>query len=449
MQELLVIVNAIERSSPYRPTKLDTLASPSGGDTILSEETIAAYDRPGARASYDELAGHLQDLPAHPEALVVKGLLCRRLAELALAEAMVSQVTGEADRSSDIRELEARIYGHYDPTLFKASLSKKIELLEEAPVPNDLEITKAALLDELEQYAHAVQTEGEAVIFEQPSAKTLMAVGEWLEDQFGDIFDEIDAIEGDELGADQLVELFNLAIETTPALRSNGWRAKVIERAKNVVSVFAHSREIVVPFQRQVAKSAAKNLVVHEVFGHALRSGVAESGDDEIGTVGTATYDEFEESFEIALEQCLNRQYDPKCGIDHYVSIGLVDSLGLSQEKLAQLTKSMHQIMLAGDKLTPDTVAQSAQMTERQVRRTFAGMTDVDPGIAHRKDINYLHGLNGAWKLLNAIVEADQVDEGMRWLLLAKFNPFNPVDRELVNERVPMPSSIKAVVEDA
>gem|GEM_PF-5242807 len=43
-------------------------------------------------------------------------------------------------------------------------------------------------------------------------------------------------------------------------------------------------------------------------------------------------------------------------------------------------------------------------MTEGQIRRTFAVMKDVDLGIAHRKDINYLHGLNGACKLLNAIM---------------------------------------------
>lgn len=275
----------------------------------------------------------------------------------------------------------------------------------------------------------------------------MTAIGEWLDDQFGDIFDAIDAIEGDELDAHQLVEIFNLAIKTTPDLHNNGWKAKVIERIKSAVSVMASSHETVVPSQRRFSKSIAKKLNVHEVFGHALKSGVAESAGDEIGAIGTATYGEFEESLEIALEQCLNRKYDPKRGIDHYVSIGLVESLGLSQEKLAQLTKSMHQIMRAGDKLTPDKVVRSEQMTEKQIRRTFAGMTDVDPGIAHRKDINYLHGLNGAWKILNAIAEADQVDEGMRWLLSAKFNPFNPVDRELVNKRVPMPSSIAAAVE--
>lgn len=447
-QVLSAITNAMEGSSSYTPARLDTLAS-SEGDTILSEKTIAVYDPEGARASRNELAAHLESLflAASPETLAMRELLRQRLAELALAGVMVDQVTGEADRSDNIRELEAEIYSHYDPALFKGALHKKIELLEKTLVPEDLETAKAALLDELEQYANMVQTEGEEIVLEQPSEKTLMAVGEWLDDQFDDIFDEIDVIEGDKLDADKLVEIFNLAIETTPDLRDNGWRAKVIERAKSAVSVMASSREIVVPLQRQFSKAAAKKLLVHEVFGHALRSGVAESSGNEVGTIGTATYGEFEESFEIALEQCLNRKYDPKRGIDHYVSIGLVESLGFSQDKVAQLTQSMRQITLAGDKLTPDKVAQSEQMTERQIRRTFAGMTDVDPGIAHRKDINYLHGLNGAWKLLNAIVEADQVDEGMRWLLSAKFNPFNPVDRELINKRVSMPSAIKAVVE--
>lgn len=57
------------------------------------------------------------------------------------------------------------------------------------------------------------------------------------------------------------------------------------------------------------------------------------------------------------------------------------------------------------------------------------------------------HGLNGAWKLLNAIVEADEVDEGMRWLLSAKFNPFDETDRQLVGQYAKMPPSIKEALE--
>lgn len=85
----------------------------------------------------------------------------------------------------------------------------------------------------------------------------------------------------------------------------------------------------------------------------------AMSSGNEVGTIGTAVYGEFEESFKIALEKCLNRGYDPKRGIDHYVSIGLVESLGLFQDKVAQMTQAMRQIALAGDELTPDKVAQS------------------------------------------------------------------------------------------
>lgn len=397
------------------------------------------------------LTGKLHELQQQPttENLARAAQIRRLLTELELAEVMVSQAVGGVDRSSDIHALEKELYGHYSPLLFKAALRKKIELLAATPVPEDMELARVALLDELKMYADSVQVDGEEVPLERPSTRALAVVGEWLHSQFGDVFDEIDAIEGDELTANQLVDVFNFAIETTPDLRDNGWRAKVIERAKPSLSVAVLSQNVLVPSQRRVSKAVAKNLLVHEVFGHALRSGVAESGGDEIGTMGTATYGEFEESFEIALEQCLEGEYDPKRGLDHYISIGLAESIGLAQRKIAQLTISMHQIELARDGLTQEKIVESEQLTERQIRRTFAGMTDVNDGIAHRKDIDYLHGLNGAWRLLNAIVEADQVDEGMRWLLSAKFNPFDAVDRALVNKRVPMPSSIAAVVERA
>ena len=316
-----------------------------------------------------------------------------------------------------------------------------------APLPEGLEVARAQLLDELDTYANSVDSGGELMEIEQPRKQTLYAIGDWLRDQFGDIFDEIDTIEGDELDAHQLVDVLNMAIMTTPALRDNGWLAKTIRRNKSAVSVFASDRDVVVSEQRRVSKLIAKKLVVHEAFGHALKSGIAETNGDEIGTIGTATYGEFEESFEIALEQCLVGEYDPRRGLDHYITIGLSETVGLSRDKIAQLTNSMRQITLAGDGLTPESIARADTLTANQIRRTFAGLTDVDDGIAHRQDINYLHGLNGAWRLLNAIVQADQVDEGMRWLLSSKFNPYDQLDRRLVERHAQIPSSIKTVLE--
>ena len=74
-----------------------------------------------------------------------------------------------------------------------------------------------------------------------------------------------------------------------------------------------------------------------------------------------------------------------------------------------------------------------------QIRRVFTGMTDVDDGIAHRKDIDYLHGLNNSWALIDFMAENHCVDEVMSWILSAKFNPFNEDDREHVEQYHPMP----------
>ncbi len=438
----------IKGASPYTPGKtLDTIAT-TAGDTMLAPAAVNTLDVDSMTVA----EWHLRDFLSKETSAGVReqaqaAIIQNRLAEIALIRASHGQVTGENDNSAEIHELQQSLYGHYSPALFRAALRKKVELLEATSVSQDLEVTKAQLLDELDVYASPGELETEKMELEQPSAETLQAIGDWIHGQFEDIFDEIDAIDGDELDAEQLVDVLNMVIDTTPALRENGWRAKVMQRNKNAVSVFASDRETVVPSQRRVTKAGAKKLVVHEVFGHALRSGIAETNGDDIGTTGTATYGEFEESLEIALEQCLDGVYNPRRGLDHYITIGLAETAGLSRDKIAQLTRSMRQITLAVNGLTPEKIQRADVLAEGQIRRTFAGLTDVDDGITHRKDINYLHGLNGAWKLLNAIVEADEVNEGMRWLLSAKFNPFDETDRQLVGQYAKMPPSIKEALE--
>lgn len=437
----------IDRAASYRSGKtLDTLAAATG-DTILAPAAVGALDVDDMSVAEQHLRDFLaSDMGVDVREQAQAAIVQQRLAEIALIRANHGQATGEIDNSAQIHELQKSLYGHYSPALFRAALRKKIALLETISVPEDLEIAKAQLLDELDTYADSDESGVEQVELEQPRPETLQAIRDWIHSQFEDVFDEIDAIDGDELDAEQLVDILNMAIETTPALRENGWHAKTIQRNKSAVSVFASDREVVVPIQRHFTKGSAKKLVVHEVFGHALRSAIAEMNGDEIGTTGTATYGEFEESFEIALEQCLDGTYDPRRGLDHYITIGLAETAGLSREKIAQLTNSMRQLAVAGDSLTPEKVQKAATMTEGQIRRTFAGLTDVDDGITHRKDINYLHGLNGVWKLLNVIVEAGQVDEGMRWLLAAKFNPYDLIDQRLVSQYLEPPSSIKKVL---
>lgn len=440
----------ITAASPFTVGKRLDTESIHTGDTILSPDALAAFDHPILEASEIELRDYLDtlngslDLDSQAKAAIVR----QHLAEMALITFAFDQLTGEIDRSGEIRELESTLYGHYSSALYRAALRQKIEILQATPVAPDIEMAKAGLLDELEQYATLGDGSPEAIELERPSEETLTAIGNWLHDQFGDVFDEIDALKSDKLDAHQVQKIFNQAVMTTEVLRENNWTVDVVQRNKNAISVFASARQVVISEQRQVTKLEAKKLVVHEIFGHALRSAMAENAGNEVGIAGTASYAEFEESFEVALEQCLSGSYDPKRGIDHYVTIGLAETTGLSRDKVAQLVTSMRQISLAKDGLDETAVKKAEKQTVAQIDRTYAGMTDTDDDITHRKDINYLHGLNGAWKLLNVLVEAGEVDVGMRWLLSAKFNPYDQLDRKLVSQSTPMPASLDSLLNE-
>ncbi len=374
-----------------------------------------------------------------------KRIVDRHLGEISLVASAAEQVTMDEDNSDEISSLEQYLYDYYSPELFQQAVAEKIKVVEAYDIPSEYEMYRQVVLDKLSQYTPQSEV-GEMIT---PNEQTLGAVHEWLHDHYGDIMDEIDNDPREKFDAAAIVEYFQKGIDSTPALRDTGWRAEPIERQKSAISTTFFQRKFVVPTQREVEKDELKTLLIHEVFGHGMRSAQAEQLGMEIGQHGTAAYARFEESFMIALEQCLGKTYDPKRGIDHYVAAGLSVTGGMSKEEIANLMGGMSFLSFIG-KNTPDQAKEKADKRVRaMINRTFVGMTDVDDGIAHRKDIDYYHGLADAWKLLNYAVEHHILDQTLRWVLSAKFNPFDAEDRQYVEQYVPMPAALSGLFSQA
>lgn len=423
---------------------VDVMITPERAQALAA---ILAQDPEAAFAAYLETN-------EDPNATEV---VMRKLQEISLVRYAVEHVIGPIgvgnvteDRSAVIGLLQEQLYGYYSPQLYAGVIRAKIQAIEAWEVPDSLMPAKAQLLDELEQQLEDDQT---AVELAQPNAETLEAVHDWLNQQFGDIFDAIDedvANGTKKYDAQGMARIFQLCIDSTPALKNTGWVVDIVESQKATMAVYAPQRRVVIPSQRSAVPTKMKELVVHEIFGHALRSAVAEVATDSIGQNGTASYARFEESFEIALEQCLNKKYDPSRGLNHYLAIGMAVSGGMSKDRIAHIFTTMHMLNRSRKGSLDETTADKARTDARvQIRRTFAGMTDVDDGIAHRKDIDYLHGLNQSWRLLNYMTANDCVDAGMRWLLSSKFNPYEPADRDLVAKYHPMPPQLQAFFDSA
>lgn len=367
-----------------------------------------------------------------------KRVVERHMGEISLVASAVEQVLMDQDNSGEISSLEQELYGYYSPELFQQAVATKIKLVEGFAIPEEYEMYRQVLLENLSRYAP--QTE----IAEKvgPKERTLGEVKDWLQDQFGDIMQEIDDDPRTEFDASGIAEYFQKSVDSTPVLHDNGWVVDLIERQKSAVSTSFYQKKFVIPTQRKAKKEALKTLVTHEI-GHGLRSAEAEHNGMEVGQHGTATYARFEESFMIALEQCLKGEYDPKRGIDHYVATGLSVTGHLPKEEIADIMGGMSFLGLL-EKNTPEQAKEKSEKRKAEIiNRTFVGMTDVDDGIAHRKDIDYYHGLADAWKLLNFAVEHNVLDQTMRWVYSAKFNPFDAEDRAYVNEYVPMPRELE------
>lgn len=441
MKELLqqASLSDLRREYTLTPSReLDSMVSVTldGTDVMIEEAKIAGIieradvAEPVWRSYLDE-GEHVGEL----EQLVVN----RQLGEIALFRSVVGQHIGEVDNSGDIKSIQEVLFDYYNPELFQAALTQKINKITSLKLPEELEYTRALLLDTLEANVDSSQIYS----LETPTDASLKKVGNWLSQQFDDLLDEIDEDGRDKYDATGIAEYFQMALDSTPALRENGWVVEVVKREKSVISVHAADKKILISEQRVSTPAALKKVIVHEVFGHALRSAVAEENGIEVGQQGTSTYARFEESFMIALEQCLDGKYNSDRGVDHYLAIGLAETSGLSKDEIARIFEFIHTLQNAKDGITDDVRSKAHRLTVAQVRRTFAGMTDVDEGIAYRKDIDYLHGLNDSWKLLNFITEHDIIDEAMPWLLSAKFNPFDKAEREYVNTHLPMPQKLK------
>lgn len=432
------LLDLLAASANFTPHKMAVKSDVDSGDTILSDKVVSNYDEATLRnllAGWQSFAGE-QD-PQTPEGRSRLALAKKALAEHGLVASEFAQVFGEEDQSQTIRTFQQELHPYYSEDLYQTALDHKIKTFEQIaiePTDFDTRTAHALFLDTLDE----LRSNGETVELIKPTTETLNAVGAWQKAQHQEALDFVDTIDKEKLDAQDIKGVFDNAIELSDSLRTAGWVAVVEDTEKNVITVYPIERRIVIPRQRTVDKPKLKSLVEHEVYGHALRSANAAVAGNEVGAVGTARQNSFEESFMLALEQCIHGTYDPERGINHYLSVGMAVTGELPQQEVARLFNSMHQ--LKEGKVSSEAVAAARRLTEGQLSRTFAGMTDVDDGIANRAIIDYLHGLNDAWKLLNYLTEHDAVDEGMRWLMTARFNPYDSDDRDLVNQYHPMPT---------
>jgi hypothetical protein len=442
-------VDLFEESDMFSAGKLlDTEIDIFSGDSVQSSKAVSKFDIESITDLIDKWRKFVNSSSNESDTEKAQVAVARKkMIELETIQLMFMQMTGEADNSARIEQLESEMYDHYSESTYRAALRSKIQQIEAYDIYDSAtEIAKADLLDELDVLASKGSS---SEVLETPEAKTIETVGDWLTSRFGEAFEYVDEIDKDKLDAHDIVSVFNKALQLEPALRKTGWEAETIERSKASVSVFPSSKQVSVPSQRTASPMKIYQLIVHECYGHALRSANAEVNGDDVGRFGTATYASFEESFEIALEQCLVKKYDATRGINHYISVGLAVSDSKSSEDISRIINATHQLKKASQPLTDESVNAARRLTGIQLKRTLTGMTDVDKGTVHRKDINYLHGLNGTWSLLNHLVETDSLDEGMKWILSAKFNPYDASDRKLVERYSPMPQSLVGFFDEA
>lgn len=439
MNKNLYTARAEYSFAPGRRLDTNVFVAPDGSiDLTLTDSALEqiATDATAAREQWDVL--YRDTSLSEQERLVAR----RHIAEITLASCVAEQMLYEEDVSNEIAELQEELYGYYDPELFRAALGLKRTQLAELTLPPEWQIQRGNIVAKLDAWGADVSGD----ILAQPTHATLEMIGGWLQDNFGDVLDEIENDgHGAQYDAQLIVDYFQKLIDSTPALYESGWHARVVDRKKSSVTTRATDKEIVVSSQRRASQETLQGLMIHE-GGHALRSVLAEANGDELGQYGTAAYARFEEALMIAFEQCLKGAHTPTRGLEHYLAAGLANTENVPKDEIFKLFFQMSLLKnIAEQREEPEKKAGATAVAF--LRRDFAGMVDVDEGISHRKDIDYFYGLNESWRFLNYISAHDIVDESLNWVMSAKFNPFVAGEREHVARYTPMPQKLKNLFE--
>lgn len=225
-QELL----SARQEYTFSPARmLDTIVELSDGacDVRLTDTKLAEIvaDAPSTRDRWEAL--NTIDTLDSQERLIVE----KHLAEIALVSCLAEQALFDDDVSEEIGGLENELYDHYSPDLFVAALQAKRAQLLTLDLPAQHHPERAYLVDKLNMYI------GDGISNElaQPTTETLRALHDWIYDQYGDLFDEIDSDGIDKYSADKIVEYFQKAIDSTPSLYETGWSAETIVREKAAI----------------------------------------------------------------------------------------------------------------------------------------------------------------------------------------------------------------------
>jgi hypothetical protein len=316
-------------------------------------------------------------------------------------------------------DLNIELYGKPKRKVYNSLLQEKLNKIHEKPLLGKAIQIKNELFEMAGYSSGKIDIEKRFV----PSEETL----NWMHDVVESLYDgmlshipdkeKFNPVDLKEVFQDILDNEFSDFMDKSKN-SADGWRVD-IEPAKSI-DVKTGEKRIVIPDDRgELSQKKVKELVVHEIGVHVLRSIMGEDLDIYPLSTGLDGYNEAEEGIAKIMEQSLNKKY-VEAGVGHYITAGIAYFDKKDFRDIFEIKWRMSALEKVGKdgELTDEIIKSSQSLAYGDTMRIMRG-TDELPWF---KDLSYYNGSAKMWEYLESI-SGDDIK--FTFFLMGKIDPSN------------------------
>ena len=317
---------------------------------------------------------------------------------------------------ADLMKMNIELYGEPDEQTYRSILNEKLDVIKNKELSGEA----ATIRDELMGLVGDVETSN--VERFHPSEETVA----WMNEIAHSLYDGmLDHIPDEKTFEDAAIKaVFEDILLEEFGESAKGWKVDV-EKAQSI-NVKAGEKRLVIPEGRKVSQAELRDLVVHELGVHFMRSVMGDQTDLLPLRLGLSEYYDTEEGLGVVMEQALAGEFK-EAGLGHYLTAGLAHFDGKDFRDIFEIKWRLDALAKDDIETSDKALDKTKQATYKNTMRVMRGTDDM-PWF---KDLAYYNGAAETWKHLESIV-GDDIE--FMLVLLGKANPSNPSHRRIMLE---------------
>lgn len=236
---------------------------------------------------------------------------------------------------------------------------------------------------------------------------------------------DIQITTGMEYTSEKIIELWNQSLaQTMPA-----WKV-VIDEQVTAMLVVHRERLIKIPPNLIMNAGRMRKLFVHEIGTHVYRREQGKKNNFQLCSIGLAGNQAFEEGLAILRAQVLNKKFHQFGGFDKYLTLAV--ATGGFDGELRDFNQTFTMMRdyflerLNRKRASDQNIKIANNRSWNCTLRIFRGGNPTMPGCCFLRDKIYHEGNHSAWKTV------EMHPEYFNDVMLGKFDPNNPLQREMV-----------------